>query len=455
MASTPPPPPSNPREDDFYKKAFTYVMFIALPGGACLVLIIAYLAIGSPIATPTPAVNTPVATLGLLPDLQVEAEVAGSVPQTLTLTSPTFLTLKGQQLPVSIGFVREGQPLTAPAPEAQNAVWVYGTVVNYVFGLPSEANKQLLEGLTVGERVQITTKGAQKLEFAITGRELTTEPDAVLFDQTRPGILLVWLGELEGGQRLIVRGEYVIDTSAGSNPATNSGTTVELGQTAQVGELRLTATGATRALDRPEAPPGFSLYFVDFTLENLSTAPLDTGLLRFVLVDDLGNQYSLNNQVSQLGNNALLTGLVNAGAQVQATAGYQIPLTLTSENLKWRVSRADKPGQIEVVIPFGSGATAQNAQITLQQASVSPDGTSLTLVGQILNNGADVLVITENDVSLMGGNTLYLIFSTSPGFPWQVSPGQNGSFVVTFQRPTTETAVFQVLNQSFELTGLR
>ncbi|MDA0245020.1 MAG: DUF4352 domain-containing protein [Chloroflexi bacterium] len=401
-------------------------------------------------AAPPFSQTTPIASG---PQIALEAAVGGSAPISLTLDAPVFLEIGGQTLPITARYIAP-EAIWEPFSTADDtAVWVYGTIVNYTFGLPgSEANAALLEELVQGDPIVVRTKSQAEYSFTFTGSEMMGSPTAELFSQNRPAITLVWLGEAENNQRLIVRGDYVV--AENSLPSTTNEFVCELGENCQLGNTSLTVSGATHAVDRPEAPPGFALYLVDFAIENLGTTPLDTGLLRFVLIDDSGNQYSLNALASQLGSYPLLTGIINAGESKTVTAGYQIPAGLSSTTLRWVVSRVDSPSQMEVQIPF-TGNRAQNVLVTLQQADVSADGTSLNIVGQVTNLGQQPVIITEADLSLKGDNTVYLLTTTNPGFPWSIPAGQVTNFVLSYQRPQAASAVFQLLNQSFQLTGLR
>ena len=60
------------------------------------------------------------------------------------------------------------------------------------------------------------------------------------------------------------------------------------------------------------------------------------------------------------------------------------------------------------------------------------------------------------DVSMVSPlGTVFQMLSTNPAFPWTVAPGQALVYGVTFQRPQDAEATFNLLNQSFQLTGLR
>jgi hypothetical protein len=78
------------------------------------------------------------------------------------------------------------------------------------------------------------------------------------------------------------------------------------------------------------------------------------------------------------------------------------------------------------------------------------------MIGTIINNGEQAVVVTQDDVWLRTpAGASYLMLSTNPAFPWTVPPGQTLQFAVTFQTPIgADTAVFTVLNQSFQLTNL-
>jgi hypothetical protein len=196
---------------------------------------------------------------------------------------------------------------------------------------------------------------------------------------------------------------------------------------------------------------------IDYTLENVGQVGVDASTLNLLLVDQFGNQYALNPLAAQLGNYPLAQGLVLPGQPaIGATAGYQIPAGLTGD-LSWVVVGSGNAGRIEVNLPFGELANNTDAaSIALLQGQVSLDGTSLNLQGRATNLSPDQpLIINEQDVSLSSGGTVYLLASTSPGFPWIVGPGQTIDFNVQFQRPFEANAVFSVLNYPFELNGLR
>lgn len=369
------------------------------------------------------------------------------------LDPPTSIMISGNPFTVTTQLVsQDGAWL--PSSSDDEVEWVYGTIVNYVIGLPDNAvNEALLESLSPGDRLQLTTRNDDSREFVVTGRELSTASNEELFAQNRPQITLIWLGEKGNSQRLVVFGDFVLP-EAQADSGVQGRASVEIGEVAQLAEVSVTALQTSQVVNSPSTPPGFMVFLIDFELQNVGGQALDTGLLRFVLLDEAGNQYPLNTAASQEGNFPILTGNIESGTGREASAGYQIPANLQSGNLRWVISRVDMGGQIDVSLPFTSGSS-QNIEVSLQQANVSSDGTSLLLSGQVTNLSDQPLSITESDLALEGGGSIYLVFSTNPGFPWTIDPGQPLPFAVTFQRPATPSAVFTLKNRSFELSGLR
>lgn len=384
--------------------------------------------------------------------------ISGSTAISLSLNAPTSLRVGGEQFTVRPEPVEEDGTWEPELGEGRSALWVYGTLINYVIGLPdNEDNRALLENLAAGAEIQLTMRDNTQYTFAVTNREYVSRNRTDVFEQSMPGITLILL-RARGDERLVVQGDYVVDTSLSAENG-NAGNEVALGETAQLDQMRLTVTGATSIFDRPEAPPGFAFFVADLQAENVGTAPIDLNRLRFVLQDNLGNQYALNSQATQLGlgSSAPPAGTLAAGQSRQMSIAYQIPAGLASPTLTLIISREGGTGQIQVTIPFTGGQeeTAQAATVNLQSAQVSEDGTGLILMGQISNNSSQPLAVNESNVSLTSNGTVHLILSTNPALPWIVPAGQTIPFSLTFQRPASGEAIFTILNRPFQLSGLR
>lgn len=399
--------------------------------------------------TPTPFGSSESELLGGEP---LVVGMSDSSTISVTLDSPVTLSLPGQQFNVQTQVIGADGTWTPATDDAGTAVWVYGSIVNYVVGIPnSDENRALLEQLAPGDEMMLTTRGGTRFTFSFNSRASVPVTNRDVFAQTTPGITLVLLGS-EGTERLVVNGRYVV-----AEADSQAGNVVSLGETAQLENVQITVNSTTYIADRAEIPPGFALFVVDYQIQNVGLTALDSGQLQLGLVDNLGNQYVLNPLATQLGNFPALAGFLNANQVAQASAGYQIPLGLESDTLSWVVTNSGSGAQVYVTLPFtGGAAAAAGSVISLARADVSTDRTSLILGGQITNLGTQPIVITESDIALQTQDgAIYLLLSTNPPFPWTVPPGQTLQFFLTYQLPPTDTAVFRVLNQGFQLTSLR
>lgn len=415
-----------------------------------LVLVLLLRDSGPADVTPTPFADGPVAA-----DAPLVVGISDTDRISVTLDAPVSLGIGGQSFAVKPQMVAADRIWSPAFENTETAVWVYGTIINYVLGVPeSDSNRAVLERLAPGDLMQLTTKSGVVHTFTFSSREqiLVGNPD--VYAQHAPGLTLILVGT-KGEERLVVNGRYLVAEAGGGAAGGNA---VELGETAQLDAVQITVNGAAYVLDRPEAQPGFAFYLIDYQIQNIGLTAFDTSRLQFTLLDELGNQYAVSPVAGILGNHPALGGFLNASQTALATAGYQIPLGLNSSNVHWLVSNLNTGAQLQVTIPFSGGAQAAgNAQVSLSQISVSNDLTNLILNGQVANLGSQPLVVAETAVSLRTDDgSVYLMLSTNPAFPWTVGPGQAVPFVVTFQRPmTADTAVFTVLSQPFQLTNLR
>ena len=456
MSSEQPEQPNSSLKEIFANnRGLAIVAGLLVVGFAAMFIMVLVLLLrdgGTDDVTPTPFADT----TGTAVDVPLVVGVSDTDRISVTLDLPVSLGVAGSSFAVQPQTVAADRIWSPRFENTETAVWVYGTIINYVIGVPeSDSNRAALEQLAPGDLMQLTTKSGVVHRFTFSSREqiLVGNPD--VYSQHAPGLTLILVGT-EGNERLVVNGRYLVDEAGNSGGSGDSA--VELGEIAQLDDVQLTVTGAAYVLDRPEAQPGFAFYLVDYQVQNTGLTALDTSRLQFTLLDELGNQYAVSPVAGQLGNHPALGGFLNASQTVLATAGYQIPLGLNSSNVHWLASNLNTGAQLQVTIPFSGGAQpAGTAQVTLSQVLVSSDLTNLVLTGQVANLGTQPLSVAETAISLRTDDgSVFLLLSTNPAFPWTVGPGQAVPFVLTFQRPmTVDTAVFTVLNQPFQLTNLR
>lgn len=378
--------------------------------------------------------------------------VSDSGTFSVTLDAPATLDVLDRQWGVQPQSIAV-DGLWNPELDENTAAWVNGTIVNYVFGLAeSDINRSFLESLAPGDRMAITTRQGVTHTFSFDSRSQVAGNDRSVYNQQAPGMTLILFGGDEA-ERTVVRGRYEV---AAADPA-SAGNVVQLGETAQLGDVQINPQATSFLTNRPEAPTGFGFLLIDFVMQNVGLSAVDTSAYRFTLSDELGNQYALNPIASRLGNFPPLAGFVNAGQSVSATAGYQIPAGLVSPTLTWTVTAPDGT-EVQASLPFtAGGAAGQSAVISLQSATITPDLNNLIIVGQVTNVGAQPMVIAPEDISLRTpAGSDYLLLATNPPFPWTVPPNQTLQFAVTYQRPIgSASAVFTILSQPFELSGLQ
>lgn len=442
------------------------IALVAATGGLILICLFAYLlwsGDGLPDLTrdgrPTPTAFVP--TLPAVFDSNlVSVQIGDAETVNLTVDAPTFLQVGGINYSVQREIVSEGGLWSPSVASETTAVWINGTVINYIFALAdTQTNRTLMESLTPGAQLSLVTKEGQTHRFEFDARSIVPVTNRDIFAQTSPGLTVVLVGlGAASSDRMVVRARYVIDEMLETGGAGESAgpTTALLGEPTTLGSLELTATLFD---NRPSQTGGLGYFLIDYTLRNGGNVALDTRVLQFVLVDDAGNQYALNAEASLLGNRPPLGNVIAPGEQVQATVGFRVPGGLDAAVLAWRVTRTDSGATAEFrSSPPGSGSAAnpETLNISLFAAELSPDAGSLLMQGQIANLGAQPVLITQNDVTLISNGAVYLLLSTSPAFPWVISPGQTIPYAVAVQRPiNADSAVFTILNQSFELTGLR
>ncbi len=380
--------------------------------------------------------------------------VSDSATVSVTLDMPVSLQVDGRIYTVQPQIL-SADGIWSPEGLGENtAVWVYGSIINYVLGITAtDDNRNFFQQLVPGDQIVLTTRGGTEHRFVFDSRAIYPASNRDIFAQTIPGITLALLRDEGAQERLVIRGTYVVPEAS-----SGAGDVFALGETAQLENVQVTVTGATYIPDRPEVPPGFAFVLIDYQLQNLGLTALDTNNLQLLLLDEMGNQYALSGVASQLGNNPPMSGFINANQTLQATVGYQVPIGLAGERLNWVVRRAGSGSQVTVAVPFPGGSrAAQNVTVTLQNVEISPDGTSLILSGQLVNLGDQLAVVSEQNISLRTNDgATYLLLSTNPAFPWSVNAGQAQNFTVTYQRPlNADTAVFTLLSQPFQLSSLR
>jgi hypothetical protein len=391
----------------------------------------------------------------VLPAADSLLTVSGTpVPQA---SVPISLTVKGISFTVLPSRVQEDGELRFPAGESGTAVWVYGTIVNFVMGVEqTKANNALVESLAAGDEITMTTTSGVVYRFGFTSRDALDMTDPELFSQRRPGLTLATLGG-KSENRVVVRTTY-LGMKEGVEEA--SSPVVSVGEPAQLGDIRLTILGTSYIYEGEGVPEGWAFYLVEFQIENFSQQVLDPNRFRMQLQDGAGNTYSVNLPASQAGTFGYLMLTIPPNTVAQGTAGYLVPAPLQGPKLSWSFSRLDSPENVvKALIDCQSPQQAvdprQLAVVSLAGAELSGDRTLISVWGTVTNNSEEAISVRAEDATLRGGENTMAIRSADPAFPWTIQPGVSVSFRLAFQPPATPVATFTVLSQPFELRGLQ
>jgi hypothetical protein len=199
----------------------------------------------------------------------------------VTMETPIFLNVGGEEFSVQAEVLpTQGSWNPVPANET-TSVWVYGSVINYVFGLDDAAeNRELLERLVAGDEIVLTTRSGMSSTFVVSRRQEVSSDNREIFAQRSPGVTLVLLEEDTGEQRLVVQGRFVV-SEAKSDPRV--GSTVKLGETAQLENLQITANSVSFQFDVPGVPAGLAAFHVDYQMQNVGASAVDASSLSMVL----------------------------------------------------------------------------------------------------------------------------------------------------------------------------
>ena len=377
---------------------------------------------------------------------------SGNVQVSVAL--PISTTVKGTQFRVE-PIVPEVDAWSYPSTRSDVALWICGTVVNYVIGLePTPEAEALVTGLAPGDRITLQLANGTVLPFHFTARREVPPGQKDVLSQQQPRLTLL-LARDDVWQVAVA--DYLAEEE--SSEALTSEPSAQLGQPVDVGDARVTVRRGHARQDE-NLPPGTMYYLVEFSVENVGDASLLAGSFSMRLRDELGNTYLVSPPASEAGESGPLSGEIGPGASVQATAGYLVPQPLPAGSLTWIFS--PRPGaevEARIGIPYESAAGSPSAtaqvDVTVDDAFLSSDGNTFIIVGEIRNGGAEPVVVESADITLSSSSGNGELVMSAPALPWSIEPGQTQVIELQYQRPAASTVLLELLGYSFEIAGLQ
>jgi hypothetical protein len=410
-------------------------------GIAIILLLIAITQLlgGAAASEPTP-VPTPTCTG---PNCPV-AQSSPLVPKKLYVRDRTF-----DITPVA---VQKGKWPTST--DDETATWVFGSLVNYLIGLPnSSENKDLLQAVSEADQIALELSDGQLIEFKFDAQQLVSPDEGAIFAQQHPGLTLILLGD-DGEQRLVVTANYDVNSEA--NRAV-SGNVVPINTPLEIGDVRVKVLSGRLVENAPGIPVGSAFYLVDFTAENIGEDALNAANFTFELMDYARQKYKLSETASKLGPNPLPGGQLLPGLSATFTTGFEVPSNITGPILTW-IFKPDATfkGQASVAVPLlGPTPTPDprsQARVQISQAYYTPDQSELVIVGSIANPTTALIPVGPADIVLSTpAGVLATLNSTEPALPWRLAPGDTLNFTLRFNRLPSATAILKILSNSFEL----
>ncbi|MCS7281850.1 MAG: hypothetical protein RMK65_12700 [Anaerolineae bacterium] len=383
----------------------------------------------SPALSPLPAPALPVVEIG-------NAQVTLPIPVRLEAGGKSFTVQ-----PVSRNW-------EVPAQAADVALWLNGTVVNYVLGLPDTSENRSLISTLQGDLGLELSDGARRI-FRIARQGRYPAGDERPLAQSRPGLTLILLGKQEWH---VVEADF-----AGQiEPTPETGPLIGPQQPVQVGDLRVTVLESHAARGLEGLPTGAVAYFVEFAVENTGSTPFQTAGLVMELVDSAGNRFTPSPSLAQRGKHGPLPGEILPGERVNSTAAYVLPEAIGGPSLTWVFGpHASSSLRARFSLPYTPPpAAVARASVEVIQAFLGERGERLHIVARIRNQGDAPLTISEADIRLSSSAGPGELETAAPALPWTIEPGQEREVELQFARPRASVCVVTILGFTFEISGM-
>ncbi len=406
-------------------------------GLSIVLLLVALTQIGprAPEVTPTPTSSC----VNCLPTQTTQA-----IPKTLRLRSRSK----------SIVPVTVEKGAWKPTADIEKAEWVYGTLINYVIGLPaSQENSDMLQAMSETDEIVLDLSNGQSLTFRYTGRQFVSAGSVDIFAQSRPGLTLVLLGD-NTDQRVVVTADYVPDSEVGK---TVPSSLAQINTPIELGGAKVTVISARLVVNAPGVTVGSAFYLVDFTVENTGADALDAAGFVVELQDYANQKYKLSEKASSIGPNPPPGGQLLPGIAATFTSGFDVPANVTGPVLVWNFKpNAQFKAQASVAVPLvGPTPTPDpRSKLTVQitQAYFNTEQTEMIVVGGVGNPTGVPVTVNASDIALSTPDGVFAtIRGSEPPLPFNVGPGQTLTFSLRFSRLPGAKAILRILLSSFEL----
>ncbi|MHB1319749.1 MAG: J domain-containing protein, partial [Anaerolineae bacterium] len=375
-----------------------------------------------------------------------------SIPDNLTVlqeddmplrtVAPIQLMVGGNTYPV-VAVVPEQGRWPMPAEQEQLGVWIYGTLINYVIGMPYTADMEnLLSGLTSSDRLSLTLESGATLVFGSPQLKRVALDDTSPLAQDTPELTLLTLGD-NSSNRLVVKARYLPENVAPVDEQNADG----LG-------VKIMRADVVQGVVPDDAASEY--FVVEFEVTNGNASAVDPAFFDMVLEDARGQRYMLNDIATSKGSYGQLSLPVLAGATVSGSAGYVIPRQVVTP-LVW-IFRADvtSTDAVRFVTSYEPPAPTPAApEVELYEAFLDRSRDVIVISGTVFNDGGQNLSVATESVELTSSVGRSRLVASTPLLPWPITPGSYQDFELQFEAPaSTDSVLLNILGFTFEIEGL-
>jgi hypothetical protein len=360
----------------------------------------------------------------------------------LETIAPTRLAVGGTSFPV-VAVLPEHGRWPMPAGQQELALWIHGTVINYVIGLPyATATESLMSELSAADRMTLTLGNGTQLTFGSPQVKRVDGEDTSLMSQGRPGLTLMLLG---GGQpsRLTVSARYLPEAVL---PVAE--------QSADGLSVRVVSSGVVEDATPDTAD---SWYFVvEYQVTNTLASAVDPIYFDITLEDSAGQRYALNDPATALGDSGRVMAPIAAGGSARGSAGYIIPRTV-SVPLVWRfLTDPTSADQASVFLDFEPPKPGPaEPDVELYEVFLDANRDMIVISGTVYNDGESDLSVADEAVEVTSGSGRSDLEISTPLLPWTIPPGDYQDFELQFTSVDAGDAVLlNILGFTFEIEGL-
>ncbi|MCI0712733.1 MAG: hypothetical protein L0154_21435 [Chloroflexi bacterium] len=283
--------------------------------------------------------------------------------------------------------------------------WLSGMIIRPVLGVPfSPANLDLFRSLDAESVFVVTMNTGDVLQFVFAERRQVGRAETAFFQQDKPGLVLVLMGETfaDGSPtdlRYLVEASYPIHQEIARLQADAQASVVPMGTSQFIEDSSLTVQDA-RLVASNNLPPDLAYALIDVQVLSTSNA-VSPSAWQWWLELPASERLTLDPNASAVGTCASVNTDIPAATATCVSLGFITANTIENGRLLV-TSNTDEETVFDVQFtPVALELSASSLDVQLERVSYTTD--SLTVEARIFNATEEALTITATDISLILG----------------------------------------------------